>query len=391
FDRPTVFSTLTQTPIAVARSVWTSNYTNLVDWICLENNFTRFRLGGDGSLLLGWNRDADRAWLSQASSVFYARGVSFEGDLMDFKLVRPRAWLDGYLDNSPSKCRQRRQQPIYLFLHPPPFDFCNGYTSSLHHWSFQEDGQSQLSLETCHNLGLPIDLHLDVFGSNTFSWSTNHHKSLHHYQVLRGFDPTTTDFARHLGYHHIFQPHNDDNWLEDACNRASACLESDLDHHRSAIGVDPEHPSTTQEPEGSLIYGSDVHVNGFAPAFTAKADPNTANGRCWMSNTSSGINNQGYLDQVFFDDGGEYRRCNSYSGVEMLGTSDDLNARNFQHTTATTSDDKSFPTTVWPVTALSTPPEGLEDAIDDYDGSFTSTCDPNIDELCGLLELLTVA
>ncbi|KAK1234945.1 hypothetical protein PQX77_001845, partial [Marasmius sp. AFHP31] len=124
----------------------------------------------------------------------------------------------------------------------------------------------------------------------------------------------------------------------------------------------------------------DVHVNGFAPAFTAKADPNTANGRCWMSNTSSGINNQGYLDQVSFDDGGEYRRCNSHSSVEMLGTSDDLNPRNFQHTTATTSDDKSFPTTVWPVTALSTPPEGLEDAIDDYDGSFTSICDPNVDE-----------
>ncbi|KAK1221991.1 hypothetical protein PQX77_015190, partial [Marasmius sp. AFHP31] len=36
------------------------------------------------------------------------------------------------------------------------------------------------------------------------------YQHIHQYQVLRGFDPSTTDFARHLEYdQHLFQPVND--------------------------------------------------------------------------------------------------------------------------------------------------------------------------------------
>ncbi|KAK1218043.1 hypothetical protein PQX77_019283 [Marasmius sp. AFHP31] len=82
-DRPTIFSALTKTPIAVANNIWKSDYNNLVEQTCLENGLTRFRLNGDGRLGLGWNYDVEGAWLSQAWSVLYARGVSLEGDLED--------------------------------------------------------------------------------------------------------------------------------------------------------------------------------------------------------------------------------------------------------------------------------------------------------------------
>ncbi|KAK1217460.1 hypothetical protein PQX77_019885 [Marasmius sp. AFHP31] len=112
----------------------------------------------------------------------------------------------------------------------------NGKTSSLlHHWSFQEDGHSQLLPESCHDLGLPVHLRLLDLGFITTSWSTDDYKSLHQYQVLRGFDPTTTDFAQHLEYDHIFQPQNDDDRFEDVCDRVSACLERDLDLSSASI------------------------------------------------------------------------------------------------------------------------------------------------------------
>ncbi|KAK1226505.1 hypothetical protein PQX77_010513 [Marasmius sp. AFHP31] len=44
------------------------------------------------------------------------------------------------------------------------------------------------------------------------SWSTKSYKQLDEYQRLHGFDPTTTDFARHLGYTgNIFHPVDDTN------------------------------------------------------------------------------------------------------------------------------------------------------------------------------------
>ncbi|KAK1235889.1 hypothetical protein PQX77_000870 [Marasmius sp. AFHP31] len=364
-NRPTVFSTLIQTSIAVADNMWVSGKDNLIERTQLNNGST---------------------------SVFHAQGVPLEGNLMDFKLVLPRASLDGDINHSLSKCQLRRQQSIYLFVYPPPSDLRNGYTSSLHYWSLQKDGQSQLSPETCNDLGLPVNLDITVFGLDSSSWSTDSYKSLQHYQVSRGFDPTTTDFAQHLGYRHIFQPQNDDDWFEDACDRASTCPESDLDLHRFVIGVDPESLSTTQESEESPLYGRYIHINGSAPVFNTKADPNAANGRCWMSNARSGINDQGYLDQASHDDGEGLCQCNSYFGVEMPDTSDNLDPRNSQHTTTTASiNHKSYRTTGWPATARSTPPESLEEAVDDYDSPFTNTCDPNIDELCGLFELLMFA
>ncbi|KAJ8089088.1 hypothetical protein PM082_014336 [Marasmius tenuissimus] len=207
-NQPIIFSTLTQTPIAFTINVWESLRSTLVEKQALKDGLTRFRLDGDGnSLSLELDEDITlkEAWLSQASSVFHCRGISLEEDLSAYQLVLPDAFLEGYLDKSPFKTQQRRQQPIYLFVRPPPPDIGYGDTSSLHYWSFHEDSQSPISLESCRDLGLPSELEFKADGHLSHSWSTDNYKLIHRYQLLRGYDPATTDFTRHLGQDIFFQ------------------------------------------------------------------------------------------------------------------------------------------------------------------------------------------
>ncbi|KAK1223988.1 hypothetical protein PQX77_013124 [Marasmius sp. AFHP31] len=133
-------------------------------------------------------------------------------------LVYRSSRLHGYLDESPSKWQQRHQQPIYLFLRPLPPDFNKYYhcISSLHFWSLHEDGQSQLSPESCFDFGLPVQLLFEDTGFNRCFWNTDVYKRIHEYQLARGFDPTTIDFARRIGFDGVvFQPINDSDRLEE--------------------------------------------------------------------------------------------------------------------------------------------------------------------------------
>ncbi|KAK1228049.1 hypothetical protein PQX77_008928 [Marasmius sp. AFHP31] len=217
FNQPIIFSTLTQTPIATANNFWWSRKENLVARKVLGNSWTRFRLNGDENepwLQLSTGRNdcggLPKAWILQASSIFYSRGISLEGDLSVYQLAYRHAILHGSLDESPSKSqRRRRLQPIYLIVLPLPLDF-DGYTSSLHFWSFHEDGQPRLSPESCNHFGLPVELKMEGHEHYILSWATEYYKGLHEYQLSRGFDPKTINFARHLGYaDHIFHPVND--------------------------------------------------------------------------------------------------------------------------------------------------------------------------------------
>ncbi|KAJ8089543.1 hypothetical protein PM082_014799 [Marasmius tenuissimus] len=269
-NRPTVFSTRTETPIAVANNVWGSEMDNLVNGTCLENGWTRFRLDGDGQLKLWWNWNVEKAWLSQAWRVFHARGVLLEDDREGFTLVHPEAWLDGYLNKSPSKCRQRRQQPIFLFVYPPPPDLLDGNTSTLHHWSFHEDGQPQLSPELCCSLGLPIKLRFSHEGYYSLSWPTSIHQLIHQYQLLRGFDPTTTDFARHLGYGNIFRPVDDSDRFEDAHkDEISACPAIPIDLRKAVTTIDSDVPSPSNVRDHTPVVNSYIRSN--VPALTDAA------------------------------------------------------------------------------------------------------------------------
>ncbi|KAK1219585.1 hypothetical protein PQX77_017681 [Marasmius sp. AFHP31] len=205
--QPTVISMLTNAPIVVTNNSWKSFGDSLSDRKLLADGMARFTLAGGDCLWLEWNLDAREAWMSQAWSVFGARGISMEEDLSVYYLLFHRASLFKYL--SDSEARQQSQQPIYLFIKPPPFDLDDGRTSSIHFWSFDEDGHSSLSHNLCLDFGLPTTFSIYQV-SESFSWSNDAYDSLRQYQLLRGFDPSTADFTRSLGFDkNIFQPLSD--------------------------------------------------------------------------------------------------------------------------------------------------------------------------------------
>ncbi|KAK1225503.1 hypothetical protein PQX77_011556, partial [Marasmius sp. AFHP31] len=248
FDQLTVISALTQTPIAVAKNVWESRRSNLVERKVLESGLIRFRVVRDGRFYLWWNGGMEDVWLCQALGVFHARGIGLDDDLSLYGLVRHEVWLQGLVSCDQIHRRQQFQQPIYLFFHPPPPDQPYGYTPSLHFWSFYEDGQNPFPPDICNNLGLPTMLKYLGGGYQSRSWSTKFYKQLDEYQRLRGFDPTTTDFAQHLGFNaNIFHPINDTNRFDEVYNEPSVESRKTppiLDHpDQSGVDNNTEYPA----------------------------------------------------------------------------------------------------------------------------------------------------
>ncbi|KAL0058442.1 hypothetical protein AAF712_014886 [Marasmius tenuissimus] len=149
-----------------------------------------------------------------------------------------------------------------------------------------------------------------------------------------------------------------------------------------------------QGPEENSNVGTGFSINSLSPEYRAESNRNAANGQRWIVDTGSGLrttDTQGYLDQAFRRNSDEYRRGSSYSGVEMLDTSDHLSSRISQHTTVTSSNGYGLYPTVQPTMVPSTLPEDLEEVVDDCDSPLTSADDPDVEELCALFERLTIA
>ncbi|KAK1223385.1 hypothetical protein PQX77_013738 [Marasmius sp. AFHP31] len=80
-----------------------------------------------------------------------------------------------------------------------------------------------------------------------YAWHTKSYNNLHQYQIARGFDPTTADFARHLGYGHIFQPLDDSDRFEDIHEGdIPACSAVPINLNKSTITIhsEPLNPTT---------------------------------------------------------------------------------------------------------------------------------------------------
>ncbi|KAK1220282.1 hypothetical protein PQX77_016960 [Marasmius sp. AFHP31] len=251
FDQPTVISALTQTPIAVGNNIWDDPYGNFVERKVLESGLTRFRVVGDGVFYLWWNGDVEEAWLCQSLGMFHARGIGLDDDLSVYGLISHVVCLLGHLSNNQIHLQRRSQQPIYLYLHPPPPNQPDGKTSSLHFWSLREDCQKPLPLSICNDFGLPTTLEYKGFRYRSSSCFTESYKQLDEYQRLRGFDPTTTDFARHLAWDgNLFQPVNDKNRFDEGYNEASVESRKTppiLDHpDQSSVDNDTEYPALQQ-------------------------------------------------------------------------------------------------------------------------------------------------
>ncbi|KAL0569181.1 hypothetical protein V5O48_012789, partial [Marasmius crinis-equi] len=218
--QPTICSASTNATVAVGGGLWEACWNNdLGEREVMENGANRFMLKGkEDRFSVRIDRVEPAVWMSQALSVFHARGISLDDDLRQFELIIPELSLVGCPSTSETACQRRREETIYLFVGPlspfTPTDVC--WTSSLHHWSFDPTGQHPLPPKICEELGLPIKLFVDVYSTYPLGgrWNNEHYKWMHQYQVARGFDPKTTDFARHLGYR-IYQVQSDSDRFED--------------------------------------------------------------------------------------------------------------------------------------------------------------------------------
>ncbi|KAK1225900.1 hypothetical protein PQX77_011148 [Marasmius sp. AFHP31] len=263
-SQPTVISKLTNTPIAVANNAWESFDNIFSDRKVLENGLTRFTLAHNSRhLSLQWNAMTEHAWKSQASRVFHDRGITLEDDLSIYHLVYPYATL-WFIWLKPFEV-QLKQQPTYLFVRPLPSNLGHHRTSSLHYWSFHKDGCSPLSPDTCRGLGLPTEL-VYRHSFHAISWSNEDYQRIHQYQLLRGFDPSTTDFARHLGHDDIlFQSVNDSDRFEihqesPPESRSSTPTSDISDESEDSALIEPILASTTS---GTRL----GHTGFWSPAF----------------------------------------------------------------------------------------------------------------------------
>ncbi|KAL0570200.1 hypothetical protein V5O48_011774 [Marasmius crinis-equi] len=238
FNQPTVIYSLTNTPIASVTPSW-YQYGG-TDGVLLADGQTRFTLINPPTNIKIQLSSSPTAWLLQAWNMFYALGVSLEEDLSQYKLILPAIYLNLCLSSSKHKSRRRGDRPIFPFVRPLPSTLLQSCTTpSLHYWSFDEDGRSPLARAMCHHLGLPVALGLEFGNANAHSWSNDVYKRMHAYQVARGFDPSTTDFAwSHEDAYPAYKPIQ---------NNSGRFEEVDSEAIEERNSVDPQ-PSSPPEP-----------------------------------------------------------------------------------------------------------------------------------------------
>ncbi|KAK7056386.1 hypothetical protein VNI00_002940 [Paramarasmius palmivorus] len=96
--------------------------------------------------------------------------------------------------------------PLYIFLHYPPTSISelvsweNEFQANCY-WSFDETGQSRLLENERQKWGIPkLGLFDSIQVPRFHSWPTHIYEALDKWQIVRGFDPTTADFAIHMDY-----------------------------------------------------------------------------------------------------------------------------------------------------------------------------------------------
>ncbi|KAG7090161.1 hypothetical protein E1B28_011769 [Marasmius oreades] len=212
-DYPQAISGQTGSTIAFTRNVrwWKYNGCLGKGQVMIPFEVTAFRLTDNGRDVGVFSDSESSSWLSQALSIFHTRNISLDEDLSNYKYIYTMLELTGTLQKSKRK-RQRRQLcgPIYLILrhHQSPF-------APSHFWSFDPTGQFFLSPDTCKYLGLPFKLCLHR-SPHQRSWPTKVYNALRDYQIAKGFDPRTTDFA-YSHYYFIYEfpvPHENRFQLE---------------------------------------------------------------------------------------------------------------------------------------------------------------------------------
>ncbi|ESK86060.1 hypothetical protein Moror_9381 [Moniliophthora roreri MCA 2997] len=204
-----------------ARSLWEWaqwNRKGVVEETVLDSGLTRFELD-----LARWEEVYLQAsygwaefwleWLSQSSRVFNAIDVT-EGK-ENFFIADP-PWLEIRSTRHPTVSRTLRNDehlteetpptPIYLFLRPLPMsvsELVSWIEGRPYFWSLDKTGKSCMLDEECERWGLPVLTPSTEWSDDSVwlaSWSTYIYTALQDWQKARGFDPTTSNWARELGY-----------------------------------------------------------------------------------------------------------------------------------------------------------------------------------------------
>ncbi|KAJ8089602.1 hypothetical protein PM082_014858 [Marasmius tenuissimus] len=272
--------------------------------------------------------------------------------------------------------------------------------------SFHESGESRISPEVCRNLGLSIELEFDNYGFHSRSWSAYHHKSTRQYQLLRGFDPSTAHFARHLGFdEHIFHPVvAPDRFKEVHDDQDSRHPESHITLSRSNAGT----VAQDREVARSLTTISEAPIHQAAVPTLADSDPGVSNER-WGSDGAHGLRfaeayNRSDLSSTHQSNqnvASEDRIRTYVSDVNsesVVGRGYD-DSRAFS-TVAVSDSDESSPAARKPVvTPFVVPSEvqvyeasswGLEADVNISSCLLTSSSCPDVDTLCERLGRLTI-
>ncbi|KAL0570447.1 hypothetical protein V5O48_011511 [Marasmius crinis-equi] len=158
----------------------------------------------------------------------------------------------------------------------------------------------------CHHLGLPVALKLEFGIPDAFSWSNDAYRAVHAYQLARGFDPTTTDFARSLRYPTYKPIQNDSDKFEE--------LEGVVLFANSNTSIDIE-PTTGRNSD--YLRSSSPSV----PYRSQMLDESDVETNCGYSDTDSDSdtslisipNDEGYIDTYddYSDDGSDLSNASS--------------------------------------------------------------------------------
>ncbi|KAG7087955.1 hypothetical protein E1B28_011996 [Marasmius oreades] len=218
-------------PIARFRSEWT--YKTDYSWfdeeklhpITMEDGRTRLsinstaRLHMQEDLLLGFRYEIDipwhqrrPGWLSQACSIFNTLNIPKDKwsdyDFIDWiYLDLDLGTLDHDVEDDFDTIAPNNDEPdYYLFLLPPPPSLPGGFPDihawmsgkNLYYYSLDPNGKSVMTESQRLSFRLPPIV--PDFRYRGWSWNSDVYDIISAWQEKKGFDPTTTEFARSLGY-----------------------------------------------------------------------------------------------------------------------------------------------------------------------------------------------
>ncbi|KAK7032364.1 hypothetical protein VNI00_013112 [Paramarasmius palmivorus] len=164
--------------------------------------------------------DFERGWLSQV--LHLSNALKLSGNEERFFTIEPPP--PGLRISQTSRqydglgaffrlCDAKEPPLIYLFLYPPPMciselkHWLDGDIPT-HFWSLDETGQSQMSEDELEEWGIPELVsclsptlqHDSVKLASLRSLPPHICKALRDWQIVQGYDPSTADYARYMGY-----------------------------------------------------------------------------------------------------------------------------------------------------------------------------------------------